>query len=198
MLAQGRKVNARQTCGSAAWLFRGAARGDGGGIATATEGVGMDARRMLRAAVALALVLPGCDGEGVLVFGPDEEDLAGVWVGVEEITGVDDAVAAPGHGFSFPVALDLEADGDFVLRSFGFPVEEAGEDRVCRGIFQVEGSTMRFFPNDLCRALPLNRYTIGWFAPDGLILEASTLQATGEPGAGVADIRVRIRVERDG
>jgi len=175
----------------------GAARGDGGGTATATEGVEMGARRILGSVVALALVLPGCDGEGVLVFGLDEEDLAGVWVGVEEITGTGDAVAAPGHGFSFPVALELEADGEFVLRSFGFPVEEAGGDRVCRGIFRVDGSTMRFFPNDLCRALPLNRYTIGRSAPDGLILEASTLQAMGEPDAGGADIRVRIRVERD-
>lgn len=169
----------------------------------------MRARTILAAGLATAIAATGCDDDdgfdAIVAFGPDLEDVVGFWTGVEEITGAGGAAAILligdqyQSGFRFPVALELRIDRSFVLRSFAVAVRDAGEnDRVCTGVYAIDGNTLKFFPNELCRPLPLSAYTIGRFAPDGLILEANTrapVLLSGDPAVG--DIRVRIRVERD-
>jgi len=164
-------------------------------------------KRWLPALALSVFGLTACDGddtpEGILFFDPLPEQLVGLWTGIEEITTRGDRVLGPGGtgqgGFSFPVALELTKDRGFTLRSFGFPVGgNGGGDSFCAGVFRAEGQTIEFFPNSACRALPLNRFTIGRFFPDGLVLEAETGHALpGTASSAAADIRVMIRVERD-
>lgn len=162
-----------------------------------------------RLSALLVLALAACEAgdvpEGIVFLDPKAEELAGLWTGSEEITGTGDVASNFGRGdrneagFSFPVSLVLRVDRTFVLRSFNFPTSGNGEaERLCEGVFRARDRTLEFFPNTACRALPLNRYTIGRFFPDGLLLEARTGAALPVSGAEeVGDIRVRIRVERD-
>lgn len=145
------------------------------------------------AAVACGVWAIGCGGdapEGILVEDPTEWELAGVWTGTEAITSRGDASSTvPSDGFHFPVSLVLEKDRRFTLRTFDFPVD-GGEGRSCEGVFRASDRELEFFPDATCRALPLHRYTVGRFFPDGLTLDARSGASSG------ADIRVRIRVER--
>ncbi|MFW6078298.1 MAG: hypothetical protein ACODAE_01670 [Gemmatimonadota bacterium] len=152
----------------------------------------------------MAFVVGGCEldeGGGLLVTAPaGTSDVVGLWTGVESIAGVDAldgvAVGSIEEGIRFPVALRLTADGRFALNVFGFPVAGGSERRVCTGIYDRDGRTLAFFPDAVCRPLPLSRYTIGRSVPDRLTLEASTARSPGG-GEPVGDIRVRLDLERD-
>ncbi|MFW6202033.1 MAG: hypothetical protein ACOC8B_05615 [Gemmatimonadota bacterium] len=152
----------------------------------------------------IMLLVAGCeldDGGGLLVTSPGgATDVVGLWTGVESIAGMDGFegvdVGSIEEGIRFAVALRLAADGRFTLHAFDFPAAAGSERRVCTGIYDRDGRTLKFFPDAVCRPLPLSRYTIGRTAPDGLTLEASTARTPGG-GEPVGDIRVRFELERD-
>lgn len=151
----------------------------------------------------LAAGLSGCehgaDTDPLVTGSTEGEDLVGFWTGTERLAGMDDEVRGVDRGqeeaFSFRVALRLRANQTFRFWAFNFPVGAQTEQRVCEGVWEREGRILEFFPETVCRPLPLSRYAIGRFFPDGLTLEARTNAGPGGPAAG--SIRVRIRLERD-
>lgn len=157
------------------------------------------------AALATALLVvafAACDDdESLLVFAELERDaLVGFWTGEAEITTEGDiSRTEPGpidEGVTFPVALQLTDKGRFVLHTFNYPVASATTRRTCSGVYEREGRRLEFFPNVVCRALPLNDYTIGRAVPDVLILEARAgLRPDGSEPLG--NMFVSMRLERD-
>lgn len=145
-------------------------------------------------AVVLLVGLSGCDDgdhpDGWVFLGPTPKELEGVWTGEALIAATtSDGTVVDRDGFRFPVSLDLHANQHFVLRTFGFPVSGHPEDRTCAGIFRVTSQQLEFFPNTSCRALPVSRFTIGSFAPNGLTLRSEPW----DPSFGTF---VKIQVER--
>ncbi|HEX7090663.1 MAG TPA: hypothetical protein VF192_11055 [Longimicrobiales bacterium] len=169
----------------------------------------MGTTQRLLLGIALCLVWAGCDERDstpFIVRAPVGSDrLLGLWTGHAEITSVEDALRPTGTGtvqggFAFPVALELRPDRLFTLRSFGYPIvgASAGDKRFCSGVFALQGSRIEFFPDDACPALPLHRFTIGGWFPDGLELEAATRPALpGQVFGEAASVRVRFRLERN-
>ena len=169
----------------------------------------MGTTQRLLLGIALCLVWAGCDErDGDLFILPvriGARGLAGLWTGHAEITSVEDAprptlAGATQRGFAFPVALELRADRVFTLRSFGYPIvgASAEDERFCSGVFALEGNRIEFFPDDVCPALPLHRFTIGGWFPDGLELVAATRPALpGQVFGDEASVRVRFRLQRD-
>jgi len=159
--------------------------------------------------IALCLAGAGCDEHEITPFTPlagfEPDALDGLWTGRAEITSVERAGTGSGpggvqDGFAFPVALELDRDRRFVLRSFGYPAAGAPREdaRFCRGVFAVDGNALEFFPDDVCPALPLHRYTIGRSFPGGLHLEARTRPLLpGQFFGDAASIRVRFDLERE-
>lgn len=157
---------------------------------------------IVAACAALLIGVAGCeeDPDGILIGGGSERGaLAGFWTGTAEITTEDDEVRAVAREFEkgvrFRVALRLRRGGGFTLRVFNYPVSRQTSRRVCTGVWEREGRILEFFPNAVCRALPLSRYVIGRQLPDGLTLEANTRRRPHEREP--ADIRVFMRLERD-
>src|SRR5690606_23766624 len=153
--------------------------------------------------IALCLAGAGCDEHEITPFTPlagfEPDALDGLWTGRAEITSVERAGTGSGpggvqDGFAFPVALELDRDRRFVLRSFGYPAAGAPREdaRFCGGVFAVDGNAIEFFPDAVCPALPLHRYTIGRSFPRGLHLEARTRPLLpGQFFGDAASIRVR-------
>lgn len=169
----------------------------------------MGTTQRLLLGIALCLVWAGCDERDrnpfVVPVRVGSAGLVGLWTGHAEITSAEGVSRLTGtgtiqNGFAFPVALELRADRLFTLRSFGYPIvgASAGDKRFCSGVFALEGSRIEFFPDDVCPALPLHRFTIGGWFPDGLELEAATRPALpGQVFGEAASVRVRFRLQRD-
>jgi len=167
----------------------------------------MRTTRAMVLGIALCLAGAGCDEHDITPFLPlagfEPAALDGLWTGYEEITSAERTTPAVGpgtvqDGFVFPVALELDRDRTFVLRSFGYPIAGAPREdaRLCRGVYAVDGNAIAFFPNDVCPALPLSRYTIGRSFPRGLQLEARTRPLKpGQFFGESASIRVRFSLE---
>lgn len=163
----------------------------------------MMVKRAVRTAAVVGLMpvllLAACDdieiGDVVGVDGVAVA-LTGFWQGVGEVTTTDDRVgaAAGTQGFQFPIALDLREDRTFTLWTAHFPVDAgvASESRTCSGAYTVRGGIMSLFPDRLCRALPLARYTVRRTGVGRILLEA----AGAEPGGDAASVRVRLVLER--
>jgi hypothetical protein len=160
-------------------------------------------------AILCVAIAAGC-GESDFPAGPFERPservaLAGFWSGTAEVTGERDMNATLGmadrtrSGYAYPVAIQFQTNGWFQLWSPVLPVTGTGPDasRYCSGAFSARSGSVSFYPDGQCRALPLQRYTIGRFGPNGLMLEAATGGVAGQPGGDMASIRVIIRVERD-
>ncbi len=157
--------------------------------------------------IALCLAGAACEEHEITPFFPlagfDPPALDGLWTGSAEITSAEHTTPFVGtgavqDGFAFPVALELDRDRTFTLRSFGYPIVGAPteDQRFCKGVFAVRGNTIEFFPDDVCPALPLHRYTIGRSFPRGLALEARTRPVV--PGRFFGEsvsIRVRFNLE---
>jgi hypothetical protein len=168
----------------------------------------MGTRWVAACALALVTITTGCDDAdgpaGRLVAAEITADaLPGFWTGVARVTdGFDEMSALRRDGptsFGFPVALELRRDRGFVLRAVNFPVAGGGldGDRFCTGVYNIAGRFLEFYPDHVCRALPLHRYTVGRFVPDGLLLEAESTPA--RLGAGQFEnitVRVLFRLER--
>jgi len=169
----------------------------------------MRTTRAVLLGIALCLVGAGCDEHDITPFigvvGFDPAPLDGLWTGVGEITSAERTTPVTGtdavrDGFAFPVALELHRDREFTLRSFGYPIIGAPteEQRFCRGVFAVRGNTIEFFPDDVCPALPLYKYTIGRSFPRGLELEARTRPTVpGRVFGESVSIRVRFDLQRE-
>jgi len=158
--------------------------------------------------IALCLAGAGCDEHELTPFFPragfEPAALDGLWTGHAEITSAERTTTFAGSGvqdgFAFPVALELDRDRRFTLRSFGYPIVGAPTEdkRFCRGVFAVRGNAIEFFPDDVCPALPLSRYTIGRSFPRGLQLEASTRPVRpGQFFGESVSLRVRFVLERE-
>lgn len=109
--------------------------------------------------------------------------LVGVWVGTEEITTDEDIsynINFPGtNGFSFPVVVLLEANGRFTLTTSNYPTSYDNDaSRSCTGIFSHSNSTIQFFSQTTCRALPMTKYTLGRELSGGITFEARTNTST--------------------
>lgn len=162
----------------------------------------MRAERRVRAVVTVLVVgvmmgWVACDDgdhpEGWMFLAPGSEELAGLWTGQAVIAGsTTGGVGSSGElgGVRFPISLDLHRNREFTLRTVGYPVSGSNtEARTCTGVYRVSARQLEFFPNAACRALPLYRYTIGRYAPDGLTLRGEA------QGTGFGN-RVEIDVER--
>lgn len=153
-------------------------------------------------ALLLALGVAGCE-EGAdtapLVVVPRGGDLVGMWTGTEEVTGATDVVSGVDggieEGVKFRVALRLRSDRAFRLWVSNFPVAGQTESRVCEGVYDLDGNILEFFPESVCRALPLSRFSIGRAFPDELTLDARTNRTTRTSTTG--SVRVFMRLERD-
>jgi hypothetical protein len=143
-------------------------------------------------------VVVACDDRPTHVFVefPSFEQLTGTFVGTGEITNDTDISWNPTYGqaggFAFPVVIQFDGlNRTFVLRTANFSTSfNNEEDRICAGIFTKDSNTIEFFPNQLCRALPLTKFTIGRTLPDGLNLDARTGPAINQSQSFV-DMRVR-------
>ncbi|MGH7471519.1 MAG: hypothetical protein ACRENP_26505 [Longimicrobiales bacterium] len=148
--------------------------------------------------LACAALVAACEDTNDPVFIFEESagfDLVGVWAGVAEITTAEKVGTNFGGGFTFPVVLSLRLDRRFELITANFPTSYFDEsDRDCKGVYTVEGNSVRFFAEETCRALPLSRYSVGRVIPSGLTLSASTLNTVNQNNA---TIRVLMRLDRD-
>ena len=105
-------------------------------------------------------------------------------------------VTGPSRGYSFPVVLTLRADGTFRLFTANLPVSYfSDEDRDCEGVFTRRNSSVQFFPDEACRALPLSSYAVGRVLPFGLTLQASTANTGQYSAASIG--KVQLRLDRD-
>jgi hypothetical protein len=125
--------------------------------------------------------------------------MAGVWVGTGEITTDDDlawnTTYGDTRGFSFPVVVQFDGEGHFMLQTANFPTSYNNEAaRSCSGAFAKSNASLQFFPSELCRALPLTKFTIGRILPSGISLEARTGGALNQSTAFVS-MRVRFRLD---
>jgi hypothetical protein len=159
----------------------------------------MKQARFLPALAVLALV--ACDDKPTHVFAesPSQAQLDGVWTGVAEITTDDDlawnTTYNDNRGFSFPVVIQFSGDGTFRLSTANFSTSYDNEAaRTCGGVYSKSNSTLQFFPDELCRALPLTKFTIGRVLPSGITLEART-GSTLSPSASFVSMRVRFRLD---
>lgn len=168
----------------------------------------MRTTRAVLLGIALCFVWAGCDEREFTPFiaraGFDPALVDGLWTGTAAITSAERTTPFTGttgavtDGFAFPVALELRFDRSFTLRSFGYPIVGAPTEdkRFCSGVFSVSGNTIAFFPNDICPALPLSRFTIGRSFPRGLELDARTRPATpGHVFGEAVSIRVHFHLE---
>jgi len=151
-----------------------------------------------------AATVVGCGDvpERVFFEQPSDAQLEGVWAGTEEITTDDDLASNGtygngGKGFSFPVVLQLDDRNRFSLWTSNFPTSYDDEsDRSCSGVYTHSNATLRFFPSEQCRALPLSRFTIGRELGGGISLEARTGNSL-DPLATYATVRVRFHLVRE-
>jgi hypothetical protein len=155
--------------------------------------------RFLPAVVLLALA--ACDDKPTHVFveSPSQAHLSGVWTGVAEITTDDDlswnTTYSDNRGFSFPVVIQFGDDGIFRLSTANFSTSYDNEAaRTCTGVYSKSNASLQFFPDELCRALPLTKFTIGRVLPGGITLEART-GSTLNPAASFVSMRVRFRLD---
>ena len=155
--------------------------------------------------LACAVTASACDNDDnefddeLLLNANPAADLVGTWAGTEEITSTEDVgsnLGVPGdRGFTFPVALTLDEDGTFALFTGNFSASFNNDfDRTCAGVFVRSSGSIKFFPANACRALPLTSYTIGRVATRGLTLQASTANTAQ---ANQASIRVFLRLDRE-
>jgi hypothetical protein len=126
-------------------------------------------------------------------------DLVGIWSGIEEITSAEDPGFNLGvgneRGYTFPVVLRLHVGRTFELTTVNFPTSFDDDfDRTCVGTWVPDVTSVHFFPESTCRALPLSRYSVGRVLPFGITLQASTADSFGQNNAS---IRVRLRLDRD-
>ena len=139
------------------------------------------------------LLTTGCDVEPTHVFAsePSNTRLEGVWTGTEQISTVQDNMT-----FSFPVVLQLDADGRFTLFTSNYPASYSDNtDRTCSGVYTRSGNSIAFYPRESCRALPLTSFTLGRVLPGGITMEARTSSIPSSMGNYVS-IRVLIRLDR--
>lgn len=148
-----------------------------------------------------ATVLVACDDKPTHVFieAPSQAQLSGVWTGTGEITTDDDlawnTTYGDDRGFSFPVVIQFDGNGKFLLSTANFSTSyNNGSARTCSGVYSKSNATLQFFPGELCRALPLTRFTIGRTLPSGLSLEARTGSAINS-SASFVNMRVRFRLD---
>lgn len=153
--------------------------------------------------VLAVLTLVACDDRPTHVFGesPTQAQLSGVWTGTGEITTDDDlawnTTYNDNRGFNFPVVIQFDEDGSFVLHTANFATSYDNEAaRTCSGVYSKSNATLNFFPGELCRALPLTKFTIGRTLPSGISLEART-GSTLSPSASYVNMRVRFRLDPD-
>jgi hypothetical protein len=157
--------------------------------------------RLSRILPVLAVFTVACGEEPTHVFieFPSFEQLTGTFVGTAEITTNNDiswnTVFGQAGGFAFPVVIQFDGvTRIFVLRTANFATSFNNEEsRTCTGIFTKDNSTIEFFPDRLCRALPLTKFTIGRTLPDGITLEATTGAAINQ-SASFVDLRVRFNL----
>lgn len=159
----------------------------------------------MKATWVFMLVAAGACGpapDRVFFEAPSEEQLDGVWSGIEEITTDDDLASNGtygdyGRGFSFPVVLQFDGRGRFLLLTGNFPTSYRDEtDRSCSGVYTKTGNTLRLMPFEQCRALPLTSYSMGRILPSGISLDARTGSSLSSL-ANYASVRVRFRLQRD-
>jgi len=154
------------------------------------------------AVLCLAAAACGTKPDRIIFEEPSGDRIVGVWSGVEEITTDNDItsnVAFPGTGaggFSFPVIIEFQGSR-FTLTTSNFATSSADESaRTCNGIFTRSGTSIQFFPAQQCRALPLNKYTVGRTLPEGMLLEART-NTSASSLASYASIHVRFNLDRE-
>ena len=155
-------------------------------------------------AVLAVLAVSACGDvpERVFFEQPAPAQLEGVWTGIEEITTDEDIASNSsygeyGKGFSFPVVLDFDGRGRFMLITGNFPTSYINpDDRSCLGVYTQRGHVIRLLPSEQCRALPLTQFTIGRTLPGGISLEARTGSSLSSL-ANYASVRVRFRLERE-
>ena len=152
--------------------------------------------------LACAVTSAACDDDfddTLLMDASPSADLVGVWAGTEEITSSEDVGSNLGmsgdRGFTFPVALTLDEDGTFALFTGNLAASFDDDfDRVCAGVFVRSFGSIKFFPANACRALPLTTYSVGRVATRGLTLQATT---AGTAQQNQASIRVFLRLDRE-
>lgn len=158
------------------------------------------------AAVAATVAVVGCEGGNVFPGvtelperGAVREDVLGFWTGTEEISSTRARASLPPENLRFPVAVEFRDDRRFTLWSYRASSGSTGSpDRTCDGVFRTERTTLEFFPEEDCGSLPLHRFVVGRFAPQGLLLEGRSDSAVRDgSGEEASNLVVRIRVERD-
>ena len=151
--------------------------------------------------VLAVLTFAACDDKPTHVFVefPSEAQLSGAWVGMGEITTDDDlawnTTYGDTRGVSFPVVIQFSEDNNFTLRTSGYATSYNNEEaRTCSGFFAKTNASIEFFPNSLCRALPLTQFTIGRTLPNGISLESRTGSAINS-SSSFMNLRVRFRLD---
>lgn len=159
-------------------------------------------KRLPVIAVLCGVVLATCGPvpEHVFFQEPSRAQLSGVWTGVEEIT-TDEDIASninfPGtNGFSFPVVIQFDGNGRFTLITSNYPVSYINDAaRSCSGVYTQTNSSIAFYPSEVCRALPMSKYTMGRELSGGISFEART-NTSGSPMANYASVHVRFHLKK--
>lgn len=131
----------------------------------------------------------------------DNTKLIGVWSGIEEMTTAEDLGSNtnfPGTpGFSFPVIITFDANNRFTLVTSNFPTSyRYEEDRTCSGVYSRSGYMISFFPTQLCRALPMSKFTIGRELSGGISFDARSNMSTSSM-ANYTSMYVRFNLVRE-
>lgn len=152
------------------------------------------------ALLSTALAACGPVPDHVFFQEPSRAQLSGVWTGVEEIT-TDEDIASninfPGtNGFSFPVVIQFDGNGRFILLTSNYPTSYVNDAaRSCSGLYTQSNSSIAFFPHEVCRALPMSKYTVGRELSGGISFEART-NTSGSPLANYASVHVRFNLKQ--
>jgi hypothetical protein len=144
----------------------------------------------------------GTKPDRIIFEEPSSDRITGVWSGIEEITANDDItsnIAFPGTGaggFSFPVIIQFDGR-NFTLITSGYATSSFDDRaRTCSGVFTRSGTSIQFFPVQECRALPMNKFTVGRTLPNGMSLEARS-NTTASALATYANVHVRFNLDRE-
>jgi hypothetical protein len=154
--------------------------------------------------ISVAALVAACGDvpERVFFEQPAPQQLEGVWSGTEEITTDDDLASNStyseyGKGFSFPVVVQFDGHGRFMLWTGNFSTSYLDPSaRTCSGVYTQSNASIRLLPSEQCRALPLTNFTLGRVLPAGITMEART-GASLSSLATYASFRVRFRLDKD-